>query len=161
MQKFAIIWVHPFYYSVHIYFGCLNFNKKKNKIMSEIQKWFEEVKFSPKIKEEATRKIREYLLRREIPNNADYTALWNAVLYIATHRRFEKETSHSVIDAALEHPRFTEKQKDMLRMYKRTGPAEACALDDDEHGYCLYDGPDDPDRYLGDGEFDDGPGYSY
>ncbi len=86
--------------------------------------------------------------------------LWNSVTYVRGHSRFRAiapEALDGVLKAARAAPDylFSKKQRKNLEDTRAKHAPET----DYGQMYVMYDGPDDPDRYNGGGDFDTGEGY--
>ena len=116
-----------------------------------------------RLKYEDTRKDAFNDLKRvlsENTRNVKNSMLYNCINYVASHTYyFSDDEYEEIARLALSNDVITNKQKvnieswiddreDLITERENTGPS-----------YVYYDGPDDPDRYLGHGEFDDDNGY--
>jgi hypothetical protein len=82
-------------------------------------------------------------------------SLWQRVSKILTHDHwYTTEDYVAVRNAAKCSQGLTAKQRKTATTLKPEEERENFTM------YCEYDGPDDPDRYLGHGEFDTAAGYT-
>jgi len=119
-----------------------------------------------RLKSENTRKEALNDLKRVLPENdrnVKSSELYNCINYIASHTRyFSDEEYEEIAKLALSNNVITKKQKGNIKSW--IGCREDLIEEKEQEyrgGYFVYyDGPDDMDRYLGHGEFDDDIGYT-
>lgn len=93
--------------------------------------------------------------------------IFNMVLYVRDHGRFAGKdgVGHAlleqlVIECQSRSQFWGPNQRIKVMRWSNTQFNTAIDRSDDEGGmYCTYDGPNDPDRYMGHGEFDTDDGY--
>eukprot|EP00918_Siedleckia_nematoides_P080102 GHVU01175605.1.p3 GENE.GHVU01175605.1~~GHVU01175605.1.p3 ORF type:complete len:140 (+),score=20.64 GHVU01175605.1:102-521(+) len=115
---------------------------------------------------ELIKKFKELLAARKEENQTakEKSIAWNMLEYMRSHKRFTDWSKEGVMELLREgerSPVFGDKQQCKIRDWLQRGNWVLQRDDGDgDGGYFLYDGPDDPDRYLGGGEFDIDPGYN-
>eukprot|EP00918_Siedleckia_nematoides_P080108 GHVU01175614.1.p1 GENE.GHVU01175614.1~~GHVU01175614.1.p1 ORF type:complete len:138 (+),score=19.42 GHVU01175614.1:102-515(+) len=113
---------------------------------------------------ELIKKFKELLAARKEENQTakEKTIAWNMMEYMRSHQRFTDWNKEGVMELMREgerSPVFGEKQKCKIRDLLKSGNW-VLQRGGGGRNYDPYDGPDDPDRYLGGGEFDIDPGYN-
>ncbi|RHZ57547.1 hypothetical protein Glove_386g27 [Diversispora epigaea] len=97
----------------------------------------------------------------ENDNNINSGKLYNCISYIASHTYYFSDDEYKEIaELALSNNVITKKQKANIESW--TGNRKDLIQEKEDIGigyFVYYDGPDDIDRYLGHGEFDDDDGY--
>src|SRR5437870_1338194 len=125
-----------------------------------------EIALIKRLKCEDTRKEAYQELKCTLSNRGstfNKTKIYNCIYYVASHTYyFTDEEYETVAKMAIASPTFTKKQKDKIDSWigDRDNLIEKRYDDGCNATYVYYDGPDDPDRYLGHGEFDDDDGYT-
>ncbi len=117
-----------------------------------------------RLKGEDTRKEAFDDLKRvlsENDRNIKSNRLYNSISYIASHTYyFSDEEYEEIANLAMSNNVITKKQKANIESW--IGNREELIKEKENRGgyFVYYDGPDDIDRYLGHGEFDDDVGYT-
>ncbi|CAG8509273.1 9260_t:CDS:1 [Acaulospora morrowiae] len=119
------------------------------------------------LKNEDTRKdafnnLKKILLKNN--NDTKSSKLYNCISYIASHTYyFSDDEYEEIAKLALSNNVITKKQKENIEYWigNREHLIEKRENEGENMGgyFVYYDGPDDMDRYLGHGEFDDDVGY--
>ncbi|RIA86996.1 hypothetical protein C1645_828389 [Glomus cerebriforme] len=100
------------------------------------------------------------LVLSENNRNTESNTLYNCISYIASHTYyFSDEEYEEIANLALSNNIITKKQKENIKSWINNRRCLIQGQRREECEYIYYDGPDDPDRYLGHGEFDDDDGY--
>ncbi|RIA86997.1 hypothetical protein C1645_740433 [Glomus cerebriforme] len=116
-----------------------------------------------RLKREDTRKDAFNELKRilsENVRNVTSSKLYNCISYIASHTYyFSDEEYEEIANLALSNNIITKKQKRNIEFWINNRDDLIEEREESGPSFVYYDGPDDIDRYLGHGEFDDDDGY--
>ncbi|RHZ57508.1 hypothetical protein Glove_386g52 [Diversispora epigaea] len=114
-----------------------------------------------KLKGEDTRKEAFNNLKcilSENDHNINSNKLYNCISYIASHTFYFSDDEYKEISKlALSNNVITKKQKANIESW--IGNRKDLIQERESECFIYYDGPDDVDRYLGHGEFDNDVGY--
>ena len=118
-------------------------------------------------KEEACTRMTEFielLIAVQAPTDKEKQAAWQTVDYVRSHSRFTAWARDLVqkmlTNASRASGILSSKQRQKVVGWLQSGQwVEESSSAADGGFWVPYDGPDDPDRYLGHGEFDTESGY--